>query len=226
MKTAWSLLIVGLLLGCAHQPRESPPTPAEAATPAEAYSPFANAVLDGDEATARRYLVVRSPHGWADADVRFRFATRRLERATVEHRVNGERTRHAGWDRGQTLSPNFGGGGMDPRTFAAAREAATTQRWTIDGDIARPTDKPEGLRFGRGTQLSVERVDGQWRVVLSDPPSISEPEKREQVRLFVKTWNARARAADEATEKIITGELTSFRAVNDFLDSRTASLLR
>jgi hypothetical protein len=128
--------------------------------------------------------------------------------------------RDAGFDRHRTLSPNI----PAPQTqreregwLAAVRRI----EWEVDGDVARPKGKPDMFSGGTQGRTSIERVDGGWVVVISDPVETGTPE---QLRKFAEGWTAMAAAIDATTEQVNAGKLRTFVEVNDYFDAQMKAM--
>jgi hypothetical protein len=201
--------------------RRSPPATDEvsslrpAPTPGKALERAIQAAVDADEAAYRRIVLIKSPYGHSEACARWGLASARLHRAVREHNVTGQRVREAGWDRNETLSPN----NPDPpsaKEWEAERKAIRGMRWEVNGDIARPKDRPD--MYSRGTQgdTSFERLGDGWIVVIADPNESASVD----LQRFAKGWSAMALAIDATTARVNAGEFKTMRQVNDFFDAR------
>ena len=218
MKTAMSCVCVAAAIGlaaCARTTglssgRAEVPEPAE--TPGEAAERTVRALVAADERAYRRVTLIRSPAGYADGCIRWVFASFRLHRAVREHGVTSWRVRDAGWDPNEMLSPGIVEP-SDPAELPQVRERIARLEWDIDGDVARPRGghRIQDNSFGETT---VERVDGGWTVVLSDPVGKAPAE---DLRRVAQIFNAKADALNAATAKVNARELRTMRDVNQFV---------
>jgi hypothetical protein len=191
-------------------PATAPAAPA--GTPGEAMIRVFEAQANGDEAALRRAAVFRPPDGIAARQARAMLASARLHRAVNEHGVTAQRTRDAGFDRGQNLLANEP---LSGQRLEQARLAIKQMEWDVQGDTARPVrGGPLGGDGGQEGPVAQRAGDG-WVIVFTDPPDADDAADQ-----LARAATIHADVFTAAAEQVEAGKLRTIREVNDFIEAR------